>query len=108
MDTPIIVNYEYTNNLYKAKQWLQSLPDLFAADFEIASKYTKQQKDVIKLRLAPEDKASETYRVFLQQLVSDGLSHPSLTVVTHLSVGWSERDSYVIVCDNDHIRKFVF
>jgi hypothetical protein len=108
MDYPIQVNYEYTNNLYKAKQWLQSLPDLFAADFEIASKYTKQQKDVIKLRLAPEDKASETYRVLLQQLVSDGLSHPSLTVVTHLSVGWSERDSYVIVCDNDHIRKFVF
>ena len=33
MDTPIIVNYEYTNNLYKAKQWLQGLPDLFAADF---------------------------------------------------------------------------
>ena len=51
MEYPIAVNYEYTNNLYKAKQWLNNLPDLFAADFEVASKFTKKQKEVLKLRL---------------------------------------------------------
>ena len=108
MDYPIQVNYEHTNNLYKAKKWLQGLPDLFAADFEAASKFTAKEKEHIKYKLDNYHLKDESERILLQQLTSDGLSHPSLTVVTHLSVGWSERDSYVIVCDNDHIRKFVF
>ena len=107
MDTPIIVNYEYTNNLYKAKQWLSNLPDLFAADFEVASKYTKRQKDLIKHRLDNYKLSFEKERVLLQQLTSDGLSHPSLTVITHLSVGWTDRDSKVIVCDTERIRMLV-
>lgn len=107
MDSPIVVNYEYTNNLYKAKQWLNNLPDLFAADFEVASKYTKRQKDLIKYRLDNYKLSFEKERVLLQQLTSDGLSHPSLTVITHLSVGWTDRDSKVIVCDTERIRKLV-
>ena len=107
MDSPIVVNYEYTNNLYKAKQWLNNLPDLFAADFEVASKYTKRQKDLIKHRLDNYKLSFEKERVLLQQLTSDGLSHPSLTVITHLSVGWTDRDSKVIVCDTERIRMLV-
>ena len=107
MDYPIQVNYEYTNNLYKAKQWLNNLPDLFAADFEVASKYTKKQKDLIKHRLDNYKLAFEKERVLLQQLTSDGLSHPSLTVITHLSIGWTDRDSKVIVCDTERIRMLV-
>ena len=106
MEYPIKVNYKYTNNLYKAKQWLDNLPDLFAADFEIASKYTTKQKELIKLRLEPL-LDFEKQRVLLQQLTSDGLSHPSLTSITHLSVAWSDRDSYVIVCDNERIRELI-
>ena len=74
MDSPIVVNYEYTNNLYKAKQWLNNLPDLFAADFEAASKYNKRQKDLIKYRLDNYKLSFEEERVLLQQLTSDGLS----------------------------------
>ena len=107
MDTPIVVNYEYTNNPYKTKQWLSNLPDLFAADFEVASKYTKRQKDLIKHRLDNYKLSFEEERVLLQQLTSDGLSHPSLTVITHLSVGWTDRDSKVIVCDSERIRMLV-
>ena len=107
MDSPIVVNYEYTNNLYKAKQWLNNLPDLFAADFEVASKYTRRQKDLIKHRLDNYKLSFEKERVLLQQLTSDGLSHPSLTVITHLSVGWTDRDSKVIVCDTERIRMLV-
>ena len=107
METSIVVNYEYTNNLYKAKQWLNNLPDLFAADFEVASKYTRKQKDLIKHRLDNYKLAFEKERVLLQQLTSDGLSHPSLTVITHLSIGWTDRDSKVIVCDTERIRMLV-
>ena len=107
MDSPIVVNYEYTNNPYKAKQWLQGLPDLFAADFEAASKYTRKEKELIKYRLDNYKLTFEEERVLLQQLTSDGLSHPSLTAITHLSVGWTDRDSKVIICDTERIRMLV-
>ena len=108
MEYPIKVNYKYTNNTYKAKQWLDNLPDLFAADFEVASKYTKKEKEVFKYRLDHRKLTDEEYRLNLQAYMSDGLSYPSLTVVTHLSVGWSDRDSKVIICDTNHIRNLVF
>ena len=108
MEYPIKVNYEYTNNLYKAKQWLDNLPELFAVDFETASKFTLKEKEVIKYRLDNYKLSFEQRRVLLQQLTSDGLSHPSLTYITHLSVAWSNKDSYVIICDSEPIRKLVF
>ena len=108
ISTPIQVNYEYTNNLYKAKKWLQGLPDLFAADFEVASKFTAKEKEHIKHKLNNYHLKDESKRILLQQLTSNGLSHPSLTVITHLSVGWSDRDSYVIVCDSPTIRNLVY
>lgn len=108
MDYPIQVNYEYTNNLYKAKKWLQGLPDLFAADFEVASKFTAKEKEHIKYKLDNYRLKDESERILLQQLTSNGLSHPSLTVITHLSVGWSDKDSYVIICDSPAIRNLVY
>lgn len=108
MEYPIKVNYQYTNNMYRAKQWLDNLPDLFAADFEVSSKYTLEEKEIFKYRLDNNDLSFEEKRLLLQKLSSNGLSHPSLTVITHLSVGWSDRDSYVIVCDNNQIRKLVY
>ena len=107
MEYPITVNYEYTNNLYKARQWLNNLPDLFAADFEIASKYTKKYKELLKYRLENQLLNNEQKRLLLQQITSDGLSHPSLTYITHLSIAWSDRDSYVIVCDTEQLRILV-
>ena len=108
MEYPIKVNYEYTNNLYKAKQWLDNLPELFAADFEVASRFTLKEKELIKYRLDNYKLSFEERRVLLQQLTSDGLSHPSLTYITHLSVAWSNKDSYVIICDSESIRKLIF
>ena len=108
MEYPIKVNYQYTNNMYRAKQWLDNLPDLFAADFEVSSKYTLKEKEVFKYRLDNNDLSFEERRLLLQKLSSNGLSHPSLTVITHLSIGWSDRDSYVIICDNNQIRKLVY
>lgn len=105
---PITVEYEWTNDYNTAYTWLKQLPDLFAADFEVASKYTEKEKELFKYRLNHRKLTDEEYRLNLQALVSDGLSYPSLTVVTHLSVGWSDRDSKVIVCNNDRIRNLIF
>ena len=103
MDYPIKVNYEYTHNTYKAKQWLNNLPDVFAADFEIASRYTNKNKAVIKENLDNYKLSFNTEKTLQQQLSSDGLSHPMLTKITHLSIAWSDRDRYVIICDTERI-----
>lgn len=108
MDYPIKVDYQSTNNAYKAKKWLDDVPELFAADFEVASKFTLKDKELTKYRLDNQNLSFEQKRVLLQQLTSDGLSHPSLTYITHLSVAWSERDSIVIICDSASIRKLVY
>ena len=109
MDTPIKVSYEYSDNAFKVSQWLEDLPDLFAADFEVASRFTAKEKEHLRVRLDTMKNLSfEERRVLQQKIESDGLSHPSLTVITHLSVGWSNRDSKVIVCSSDKIRDIVY
>ena len=109
MDTPIKVNYQFTDNAYVASQWLEDLPDLFAADFEVASKFSAKTKEHMKVRLDVVPNLSfEEKRVLKQKIASDGLSHPSMTVVTHLSIAWSDRDSIVIVCSNNKIRDMVY
>ena len=108
LEYPIKVNYEWTDDYNTALVWLKQLPDVFAADFEVASKYTKQSKELFKYRLDHRKLTDEEYRLNLQALMSDGLSYPSLTVVTHLSVGWSDKDSKVIVCKNASLRSLVF
>ena len=108
MEYPIAVNYKYTSNLYTARKWLEELPDVIACDFETASKFTRKEKDLMKFRLDNRRLSFEEHRVLLQQYESNGLSHPSLTVITHLSIGWSDRDALVIICDNNSMRQFIF
>ena len=107
MQYPIQVNYQYTNNCYKAKLWLDNLPELFAADFEVASKWTVKEKEKIKNTINTHKLSFKREKTLLQQLNADGLSHPSLTSITHLSVAKSNKDSYVIVCDNERIRSLI-
>lgn len=108
MEITTIVNYDYTDNIYKAKKWLNNLPDMIACDFEAASKYTQTDKNLFQLRLDKFRYSKEDERNYKQMISSNGLSHPSLSVITHFSVAWSDRDSYVIVCSNNGIRKVVF
>lgn len=104
MEYPIKVKYEYTNNLYKAKKWLKDLPKLFAADFEVCSKWNKKQKKFIKYKLDNYKLSFEEKRVLLQQLTSDGLSHPNLAHISHLSLSFSEDEGKVIICDSEALR----
>jgi hypothetical protein len=108
MDNPIQVKYKYTNNIYKAKCWLEDVPDIFGADFETASKFTAKEKEIIKFRLNNFKMSKEQRRVYEQQVMSSGLSHPSMVVITHLSIGLSENEAFVIVCDTPHIRQLVY
>lgn len=88
---------------------LNNLPDLIACDFETASRWTDAEKEEMKQFLAEhdEDIDREEKRQIRQFIESDGLSHPSLTYVTHLSVAWSPTDAFVAVLSTDLHRQRV-
>ena len=67
LEYPIKVNYEWTDDYNTAYTWLQQLPELFAADFEVASKYTKRDKELFKYRLDHRKLSDEEYRVIAFQ-----------------------------------------
>jgi hypothetical protein len=102
---PLHVSFKSTSSTYWGSKWLESLPDLFAADFEVAPRADGSQKKMDQWRL---DKFSpvlsrEEKRLLKQSVNSTGLSHPSLTTVTHLSVAWSDHDAYVLVCEDPNM-----
>ena len=109
MQTPTVVNYKSTNNIVEANKWLRELPPVVACDFEAASKYTDEEKEVLQQELdALEDQNSLYSHELRQKINSDGLSHPSLSQVTHISIAWSESDALVIITDTPKLRARVF
>lgn len=103
----IKVTWEATDNLYKANKWLNDLAPLAAYDFEVGSAYNDKQKKLIKYKLDNYSMSFEDRRQLLQNLESDGLSHPSLTVITHLSIANSDHEGKVIICSSNAIRKLI-
>lgn len=98
------INYEYTSNAYVAKRWLKELPSIFAADFEVASRFTATEKKNFQRMIEDNHKLSSIYSKYIE---SDGLSHPSLTVITHLSLAWSHTNARIIICTTHNIRKLI-
>lgn len=81
-----------------AMQLLTSSTTPVALDFETATKLTKAEQQTLTEH-THEDK-------LLKNAVA--LSHPSLTVVTHLSFAFSETESSVVILDTDDKRQQVF
>lgn len=106
---PIHVNYEWTNDVKIAEKWLSKLDkvDMFAADFEAASHYTDEDlvkfKEIINNESYPYLKRKEAAAC----LASTPLDFPYHVDITHLSVAWSDSDSYVFVLDSFEITKLV-
>ena len=104
LDT-VKVNYQYTNILYNVHKYLKTAQNhpIIAWDFETANKCTSKELELLKVRYE-----LNPTRELLQQIEADGLSHPSLSCITHLSVAWSPSDAVVIVCDTELIRRTVY
>lgn len=108
MQPAIHVKFEYSDNIMTIRKWFNGLDNVFAADFETAPKQTRKEREVLAYRLDHRRLTPEQTRIILQQYLANGLSHPSLTVVTHLSIACAEDEAKVIVCSNDAVRKVVF
>jgi DNA polymerase I-like protein with 3'-5' exonuclease and polymerase domains len=105
----IKVNYQSTNNAYKAKQFIEEIKKypIIAWDFETAIKYTQEQIDEWKTLLSNPE-LSKMERVNLQSKVdATSLDHPSHCMITHCSIAISEDEAYVFILDNTTITKFI-
>jgi len=99
----IEISYEATNDATTAKAWLNSLPEVFAADFEAAVRYTKEEIEAAKL-IAEDTSVPKIERVEAQSIAkANALGHPYHCTITHCSIAYSEKDAYVFIIDNKAI-----
>ena len=104
MQQPIQVNYKSTTNVYTANKYLQEISkyDLFAADFEVAIRYTKQELVAFTKELS--QSLPKRRKIELEsKLAATALDHPSHTVLTHCSIAISDNEAYVFILDNKKI-----
>lgn len=101
------VNYKSTSSTFFAKKWLDDLPDFIACDFETANKTSEEEKHILRARQSLTGDR-DTFLSLDQQIDADGLSHPSLTCITHLSVAWSTEDAFVLIADTEAMRRLIF
>ncbi len=105
----INVTYKSTNNINEAKQFLSEIDNysIFAADFETASAYSDEDRELCK-KVVNDNTCTKDDRIKAQAILkSDALSHPHHTVLTHCSIGISESEGYVFILDTDEITQLV-
>lgn len=106
LDT-INVTYESTSNAFIAERWLNSLPDIFAADFEVAIKYSPEQLAQWATQLADPTTPKRTCIDLRAKLTATALDHPSHNTLTHFSAAASEDHGFVLILDNPAITNVV-
>lgn len=105
-----MVDFEYTNDIEKVREWLIELEkySVIACDFETAVKYSEE--DYERFRRVESDSSLPRYK---RKLASAALkasainSHPEHCVITHFSVAWSTKDSYVVITDTPELRELI-
>ena len=99
----INIEYQSTNDPAVAKKWLDSLPSLFAADFETAVRYSAEEVQQAKLNMV-DPELSRREQIKNQVLAkATALGHPYHCTITHCSIAYSEKDAYVFIIDNQKI-----
>lgn len=106
IDPTIAVQYTAVTSASEAFSILHSCPSIVALDFEVASKYTiEEKKEFEEILVTLED--PEDIRLMQQAIHSDGLSHPSLTKITHLSLAYEDDKGFVFIFDNAAIERLI-
>jgi hypothetical protein len=103
----IEVQYQSTNDPETAKEWLNSLPEVFSADFETAVRYSNEVLEDAKQKMVDETLPKKERIVYQAIAKSSALGHPSHCTITHCSIAYSEKDAYVFIIDDQPIADVV-
>ena len=109
MNKIIQVHYKCAYDLDTTKKFIEEeLHDinLIACDFEIAPRFTAEELERIREEVK-EEIDWEKKRQLEQILAATGLSHPSLTRLTHLSVARSKEQAMVFILLDDAVKEYI-
>jgi hypothetical protein len=104
----IKVTYKSTRTAFQALQYLAEIKqfDTFAADFEVALKFTPSELDSMRAELDTDP--PKRRRIQLEAaLAANALSHPSYCTLTHCSIAVSDTQAYVFILDNRQITNLI-
>ena len=107
------VDYTTSKNLFEIIETLNNLEkqhSLLAMDFEACSKWSDEEKEKMKEFLVEHEETTsrEEKRQIRQFIESNGLSHPSLSYVTHFQVAWNDHESFVAILPTEQHRRMIF
>ena len=100
------VTYKVIKTLKEVEQFLPTIPNKAAYDFETANKLTIEEINKRKELLTKVTNKRTIVRL-KQEIEADGLSHPSLTTITHMSIAWDSYDATVIIMLDKEVRDTV-
>lgn len=105
----IQVEYQTTADPKVAAEWLNTLPDLFAADFEAAVRYPQEDIDEAKKIVKdPDPNMSKKDLIYYQALSNaSALGHPSHCTITHCSIAHNEKNAYVFIIDKQEMADVI-
>jgi len=108
IEQPLEVTYKSARNVFTASQYLTEIRqyDIFAADFETASRYTPEQRDIMTAELAT-DIPTRRRTLLEAALAATALSHPYHVTLTHCSIAISDTEAYVFILDSKGITDLV-
>lgn len=104
---PITVDYEAIYCPKRGLEVLNSMPSLFAADFETAVRYTPQDYQAFQATI-DDPSASRLDKIEASaSLNATALGHPYHCVITHFSIAAAEDMGYTFVFDNAELGNVV-
>lgn len=103
----IKVTYKSTSDPKIASRWLETLGPEFAADFETAIRYTKEEVQQAKERMLDTTLPKRERIVYQTIANATALGHPSHCTITHCSMACSESEAYVFIIDKQEMADVI-
>jgi hypothetical protein len=102
-----VLSYSCIDDINSISSFFDKLNQTAAYDFETASRLSLADRRALEreLELSADEKEQQEIRV---KLNATGLSHPSLSRITHLSVGLAEDLAVVAIAANKDIEKYIY
>lgn len=109
LTTYIDVTYDTARTPFTAQKLFDDIRKhpVIACDFEVAIRYTKQQKEQWQLLLDSTDLSKVDQAFYKSKLQATALDHPSHCTLTHCSIATSDNRSYVFILDNSSITNYI-
>lgn len=104
---PITVEYEAVYCPNRGLEILNSMPSLFAADFETAVRYTPEDYETFRAILDDPNSPRLAKVEASAALNATALGHPYHCVITHFSIAAAEDMGYTFVFDNPGLGNLV-